>query len=284
MRSEVSQEVERAVGRDRRATVGGGRVGRRRWSVGGWGRRRPVALPGDLSRDGRLNGPWASVSGGDGRLFMGLGAVGRHSSSRSVRGWGWAGVRCRPLNRSSSFGRGERFDDRGAATIWTAGGIALVMVAVSGLLSFVSAVAARHRAESAADLAALAAASWAVAGEGRACAQARWVVEEMGVELRSCRLSSWDALVEVVAEPAGVLGKFGAAAAKARAGPVARAGWTRVQRLSTDGERHGWAGVSGLDRHSPTAGSSAGRYREFVSSCETDQLSTTSFDRWTPCR
>jgi secretion/DNA translocation related TadE-like protein len=102
------------------------------------------------------------------------------------------------------------------------GGLAVVMAALVGLLWFVAAVAARHRAESAADLAALAAASSAVAGERRACGEARWVAEQMGVELRSCRLSGWDALVEVVAVPPGLAGEFGSAAARARAGPVER--------------------------------------------------------------
>ena len=263
---------------------GGGRAGRRRWSGGGWRRRRRAVPRGDSPWDGRVSGSWASVSGAGGPLFGGTHTINRHSSSGPGGLWCRVGVRRRPPNRSPSFGRGERFDDRGAATIWTAGGIATVMVVVSGLLSFVAAVATRHRAESAADLAALAAASWAVAGEEQACAQARWVAEQMGVVMRSCRLSGLDALVEVVVEPAGVLGEFGAAAAKARAGPVALPGWTRDQRLSTDGERHGWAGVSGLDRHSPTQGSSAGRYRKFVSSCEDDQLSTTSFGGWTTCR
>ena len=93
---------------------------------------------------------------------------------------------------------------------------------LGGLLWFATAVVTRHRAESAADLAALAAAGVAVAGEERACAQARWVTEQMGVELRSCRLSGWDALVEVTATPPGGLGVFGPAAARARAGPVER--------------------------------------------------------------
>jgi len=98
----------------------------------------------------------------------------------------------------------------------------VVMAALAGQLWFTAAVVARHQAESAADLAALAAAGTAVAGERHACGEARWVAEQMGVELRSCRLSGWDALVEVAASPPGVLGQFGAAVARARAGPVER--------------------------------------------------------------
>lgn len=110
--------------------------------------------------------------------------------------------------------------DRGAATVWTVSGLALLMTVMAAVLWFGAAVVTRHRAESAADLAALAAAGGAVDGERLACAQARWVVEQMAAELRSCRLSGWDALVEVVAMPPGVLSHFGSADARARAGPA----------------------------------------------------------------
>jgi secretion/DNA translocation related TadE-like protein len=125
-----------------------------------------------------------------------------------------------PLDRSPLVGCDERSSDRGSATLWAVGGIAVVAAVLAGLLLFVAAVVARHRAESAADLAALAAASTAVAGEDQACAEARWVTDQMDVELRSCRLSGWDALVEVVAAPPAVLSQFGRAVARARAGPV----------------------------------------------------------------
>jgi secretion/DNA translocation related TadE-like protein len=125
-----------------------------------------------------------------------------------------------PLNRSPSTGCGERLSDRGSATVWTTSGIAVVTVVAVGLLWLVAAVVTRHRAESAADLAALAAASVAVDGEQKACGQARWVAENMGVALLSCRLSGWDALVEVAAAPPEPLGVLGSAAARARAGPV----------------------------------------------------------------
>jgi secretion/DNA translocation related TadE-like protein len=96
------------------------------------------------------------------------------------------------------------------------GGLAVLMVVTAGVLWFCAAVVTRHRAESAADLAALAAAVVAVQGEQRACAEARWVAERMDTVLRSCRLSGWDALVDVEAAFEG----FGSAAARARAGPV----------------------------------------------------------------
>lgn len=132
----------------------------------------------------------------------------------------WRGGVLRPFNRSPSCGCDERFADRGAATVWTAGVVAALAILTVWLLWFASAVVTRHRAESAADLAALAAATKAVAGERAACDEARWVAGRMGVELRSCRLSGWDALVEVVAAPPGVLSRLRPAVARARAGLV----------------------------------------------------------------
>ena len=104
--------------------------------------------------------------------------------------------------------------DEGVATVWTALAVAaLVAVAVPGYW-LGAAVIARHRAEAAADLAALAAASHASDGPARACARAREVADHMSVALLSCRWQRLDALVEVRAS-AG-------AAAHARAGPAGR--------------------------------------------------------------
>ncbi|WP_236796294.1 Rv3654c family TadE-like protein [Amycolatopsis sp. GM8] len=110
-------------------------------------------------------------------------------------------------------------DERGSATVWTAGAIA-ALLAVAGLLfALGSAVVTRHRATDAADLAALAAAGQAEQGTSAACAQARSVAERMSVRLVGCRFEQWDALVEVEADAPGGLG---VASAHARAGPVAR--------------------------------------------------------------
>ncbi|MGH3873579.1 MAG: Rv3654c family TadE-like protein [Pseudonocardiaceae bacterium] len=112
-------------------------------------------------------------------------------------------------------------DDRGMATVWAAGAIAVLMsVAVVGVY-LGQAVVVRHQAESAADLAALAGAGMAVAGEQHACTQARRVTDRMRVRLVSCRTRGWDVLVEVAARPAGRLATLGTATAQARAGPVA---------------------------------------------------------------
>jgi secretion/DNA translocation related TadE-like protein len=110
--------------------------------------------------------------------------------------------------------------DRGVATVWTAGAVA-ALLAVTILVVWLGAAAAtRHRAASAADLAALAAAGVAIQGERVACGKARWVTDRMAVELRRCRLKGADALVEVIARPSAVLAGFGPAEARARAGPA----------------------------------------------------------------
>jgi secretion/DNA translocation related TadE-like protein len=114
--------------------------------------------------------------------------------------------------------------DRGVATVWAAGAIAvLVSLAVFGL-RLGQAMVSRHHAESAADLAALAGAAQVVAGEQYACAQARRVTDRMRVQLASCHIRGLDVLVEAAAQPRGWLGEFGAATGRARAGPAAPEG------------------------------------------------------------
>ena len=110
--------------------------------------------------------------------------------------------------------------DRGAATVWTAGAIAALLTVTTLVVWLGAAAATRHRAAGAADLAALAAAGAVVDGERVACGKARWVTDRMSVVLRSCRLNGAEARVEVVAQPPGVLGGFGPAEARARAGPA----------------------------------------------------------------
>jgi secretion/DNA translocation related TadE-like protein len=110
--------------------------------------------------------------------------------------------------------------DKGVATVWAAGTIVvLVSMAVFGL-QLGEAILARHQAESAADLAALAGATAVVAGEQYACTQAHRVTDRMRVQLVSCRLRDGDVLVDVAVQPGGWLGGLEAATSRARAGPV----------------------------------------------------------------
>ncbi|MPZ82059.1 MAG: hypothetical protein GEV28_17360 [Actinophytocola sp.] len=139
-------------------------------------------------------------------------------------------------------------DDRGAATVWAAGAIAALLVVSMLVVSIGAAAATRHRAEGAADLAALAAAGAAVEGERAACGKARWVTDRMRVQLQGCRLDGWDALIEVVAVPSGVLDGFGPAKARARAGPVEQPA-NPGERSSAHGKRRFPVPGASDDRH-----------------------------------
>ncbi len=74
-----------------------------------------------------------------------------------------------------------------------------------------SAVIARHRAQAAADLAALAAAARLTEGVEAACGQATAIAHEMRVGLADCAIDGLDVVVTIHAGPAR---------AAARAGPV----------------------------------------------------------------
>lgn len=156
----------------------------------------------------------------------------RTTKSRSRRGAGPANIGGRPTRgagrptraagqpaRRTGRRPARRVGDRGSASIWAVGGIAVLFLFMAGVLAVGAVVQTRHRVTSAADLAALAAAYYAPDGEAAACARAHWVTDRMRVGLFRCRLSGWDALIEVSAPPPGGLRSFGVLAAHARAGP-----------------------------------------------------------------
>ena len=98
--------------------------------------------------------------------------------------------------------------------------IAVVAVAVGGI-HLGAAVVARHRAQSAADLAALAAAARVPAGEAAACGTAEVVSTAMGASLRDCRLERLDIVLSVtVTVTATGTTPRARAHASARAGPL----------------------------------------------------------------
>lgn len=110
--------------------------------------------------------------------------------------------------------------DDGFATTWAAGAIIALTAVFALLVAAGSAAVTRHRAESAADLAALAAATHAVSGADDPCGRARWVADRMRAELTACLLDGWEVSVAVAVRPGGPLIGFGQARAAARAGPV----------------------------------------------------------------
>ncbi|MER7010628.1 Rv3654c family TadE-like protein [Saccharopolyspora sp. NPDC000359] len=112
--------------------------------------------------------------------------------------------------------------DRGAATALSA----ILVLALLSLLVLVlqigAATIARHRAEGAADLAALAAAAHAPRGPEAACERAAQVADGMRAAVVECRLAGWNARVTVEADlPRGLLVP-GKASARAHAGPNRR--------------------------------------------------------------
>jgi DNA polymerase-3 subunit alpha len=109
--------------------------------------------------------------------------------------------------------------ERGSAAVWVlAGGLVVILFAMA-MVTLGTAVAARHQAQLAADLAALAGAVVAVEGEPAACVEARRVAEENRATVAACQLEGFDVIVRVhVAVP--LIGDVtGTASAAARAGP-----------------------------------------------------------------
>ncbi|MDN4521431.1 MULTISPECIES: Rv3654c family TadE-like protein [Mycolicibacterium] len=101
----------------------------------------------------------------------------------------------------------------------------LSMLAVtSGGAILGAAVTARHRAQAAADLAALSAAAGVPAGHTAACGRAEHVAHAMGARLTECAIDHLDVVVRIeVTVGTGGTG-LGPASALARAGPATPAG------------------------------------------------------------
>jgi secretion/DNA translocation related TadE-like protein len=94
--------------------------------------------------------------------------------------------------------------------------VLLVVTGAAGYLG--AAVVARHQAQAAADLAALAAAAHLPAGPQSACAQADAVVRAMRAQPTDCAVDDLDVVVTV--EVALAVSRWGSATAAARAGPA----------------------------------------------------------------
>ncbi len=111
--------------------------------------------------------------------------------------------------------------DRGSAGVWVLALSGVVLLAGAASVLAGLAIVSRHEAGTAADLAALAAASRALSGSEVACSRADEIALVNGADLTSCSLSS-DGVVDVavtVTVQFGSLG-VGVAHAQARAGPA----------------------------------------------------------------
>lgn len=109
---------------------------------------------------------------------------------------------------------------QGGATIAAALALAGLLTVTLLVAQVGVAVIGRHHAQSAADLAALAAAGGLTEGTAAGCAEADRIARRMGVRVRDCAVAQWDATVTV--ESTISLGPFGSrmVSAAARAGPV----------------------------------------------------------------
>ncbi|MCD0443512.1 flp pilus-assembly TadE/G-like family protein [Glycomyces sp. A-F 0318] len=110
--------------------------------------------------------------------------------------------------------------ERGSATVLAAGVAAALVVMAVAFTAVGQASAARHRAQGAADAAALAGAARVLFGDGEACGAARAMVEEAGSALEGCEVDGVEVTVAVSEVPAGIPAAFGPARAVSRAGPV----------------------------------------------------------------
>ncbi|WP_097267100.1 Rv3654c family TadE-like protein [Streptomyces sp. TLI_55] len=105
--------------------------------------------------------------------------------------------------------------DRGSATVWSVGAIAVLCVVFGVVLALGQSVVTRHRAAGGADLAALAAADHWAEGATAACARAGRVARAQGTRLVRC------ALVGEVSDVTAAAGRGPfAAEVRSRAGPA----------------------------------------------------------------
>ncbi|MGB3772350.1 MAG: Rv3654c family TadE-like protein [Rhodococcus sp. (in: high G+C Gram-positive bacteria)] len=110
--------------------------------------------------------------------------------------------------------------DRGSATVVGAF-VTLALVVVTALVVSVgAAVSARHQAQSAADLAALAGAAALTEGVEAGCAAATVSADRMGAVVDQCRVDEWDVQVRVRVQIALMRWGERDAVASARAGPA----------------------------------------------------------------
>ncbi|GAB3647603.1 hypothetical protein GCM10028833_11710 [Glycomyces tarimensis] len=100
------------------------------------------------------------------------------------------------------------------------GVVAALVIFAGAFAAMGQASAARHRAQGAADAAALAGAARVLLGEAEACGAASDLVAANDARLERCEVSGLEVTVHVAAEPAGVPAVFGPARAVSRAGPV----------------------------------------------------------------
>ncbi|HVQ52021.1 MAG TPA: Rv3654c family TadE-like protein [Mycobacterium sp.] len=110
--------------------------------------------------------------------------------------------------------------ERGSASLVAVAMMMVLLTITIGGVYVGSAVIARHRAQAAADLAAIAAAMHLAAGTGAACSQAAALASAMSAAVIRCEVEDLDVVITV--ETRVSLGRIGGGVARAtaRAGPA----------------------------------------------------------------
>ncbi len=121
--------------------------------------------------------------------------------------------------------RRDAADDRGSSSVLVVGVLGAVLSATVGALAVASAVEATHRARSAADLSALAAAQALEGGStgGAACAEGAWVAGQNHATPLSCEVATDGSVTVAVSATLRMVipgMPEGPAVATARAGPA----------------------------------------------------------------
>ena len=206
---------------------------------------RAAARGDDLGRVRSVAGDAATGRRGGGPAAVDVAASGatvRVTVSRRVR----LVLRRGPSVRVSASAVAMR--ETGSATVLVLA-VVILTVVLTTLVAGIGAVAvSRHRAASAADLGALAAADVLVGrASGSPCAAAATVVAAAGAALATCRTDGRTADVVATVRPPGLAGRLGRVRVRARAGPHHGSG----------------AAVIGLSRHVPVSrcGCRSGRTR-----------------------
>ena len=119
-------------------------------------------------------------------------------------------------------GPGGGRGDAGAGAVLVVAVLAVAVVLAASAAVLAQVTAARHRADVAADLGALAAADVLVGrAAGDPCERAARVVAANGAQLRRCRTHpERSASTQAAIRPGGVAAAFGEAVGRARAGPA----------------------------------------------------------------
>ena len=113
---------------------------------------------------------------------------------------------------------GGQAEESGSGTVLMLMASAVVLAIGLCLAALGCVAVARHRAASAADLAALAAYAHVLEGQPSACRAAAAVLTPVGAELVACAIVDGVAEVSAQVRPAGTLGRLGTTTARARAG------------------------------------------------------------------